>query len=98
MQHDYGMPADKVLAAMDKMRETETGQKYMAENSPNDPGFAVWLMIVDRDLSKQVQVTHRSLSDWSWRDAYDNGTSPQEAAKQALAEDDLYGSIFEDAE
>lgn len=98
MTHEYGMPADKVLTAMDKMRETETGQKYMAAHSPNDPGFAVWLMTVDRDLRNKVQVTHRDLSDWSWRDAYDNGTSPQDAAAQALAEDDLYGSIFDDGE
>lgn len=98
MTHDYGMPADKALAAMDRMRETETGQKYMAAHSPNDPAFAVWLMSVDSTLRSTVQVGHRDLSDWSWRDAYDNGTSPKDAAKQALADDDLFGAIFEDSE
>lgn len=98
MTHEYGMKADKVLAAMDKMRDTDFGQKYMAQNAPADPGFAVWLMIIDRDLRKQLQVSHRDLSDWNWRDAYDNGTSPQDAAKQALADDDLYGMTFEDEE
>jgi hypothetical protein len=98
MTAEYGMPAAKVLAAMDKMRETELGQKYMATHAPNDPAFAVWLMIVDRDLQKQVQVGHRDLSDWGWRDAYDNGTSPKDAAQQALADDDLFGAVFADGE
>jgi len=90
---EYGMPADKVLAAMDKMRETETGQKYMTAHNLTDPGFAVWLMLVDRALMKSIRFTHRDLADWSWRDAYDNGTSPQDAANQAVAEDDLFGAF-----
>jgi hypothetical protein len=98
MIHEYGMTADKVLTAMNRMRETEFGRKYMATNAPNDPAFAVWLMIVDRDLQKQFQVGHRDLSDWAWRDAFDNGTSPKDAAKQALSDDDLFGSIFADEE
>lgn len=49
-----------------------------------DRGFALWLLMVDRAIGF---LSHRDLADWHWRDAYDDGVSPREAAEEAVHAD-----------
>ena len=57
---------------------------YVRENAHGDRGFALWLMMVDRRLKP---LSHRDLADWHWRDAFDDGVDPAEAAKDATTAD-----------
>jgi Family of unknown function (DUF5419) len=74
--------AAKIVAAMDAIIEKDP--RYLEECAHGDPGFAIWLKLVDRSLGV---VSHRDIADWSWRDAYNDGVEPSEAAKEALAAD-----------
>lgn len=49
-----------------------------------DQRFALWLGIVDQRLSMRTGMGHRDLADWTWRDAFDDGSSPSEAVQDAL--------------
>jgi hypothetical protein len=53
--------------------------------------FHQWMGRVDKALCATVGVFSRDISDWSDRDAYDSGMTPQEAAAEALADDDTFG-------
>ena len=57
---------------------------YVRENAHGDRGFALWLMLIDRHLAP---LSHRDLADWHWRDAFDDGVTPAEAARDATAAD-----------
>jgi hypothetical protein len=59
-----------------------------------DPEFAIYLLVVDRVLMKKVGVKHRDLRDWPWRDAFDTGMRPLDAAGEAVAADSsLWGAM-----
>ena len=60
---------------------------YVRENAHGDRGFALWLLLVDRKLGF---LSHRDIADWHWRDAYDDGMDPAEAAREAVAADGLF--------
>lgn len=50
--------------------------------------FGVWLIFVNRSL-RPLGVAYSDLADWTWRDAFDDGMSPAEAAREALSEDEI---------
>ncbi|QFG10458.1 hypothetical protein KIV65_gp09 [Mycobacterium phage Anthony] len=52
--------------------------------------FEAWLARIDRSMIRQVGVGYRDIGDWAWRDAYDNGVTTLEAAREALREEGLY--------
>jgi hypothetical protein len=64
------------------------------ERGNNDPRFALWLKLVDRRMGRAIGLTHRDIGDWTWRDAFDDGVSPREAAFDALQADDTFGALF----
>lgn len=82
----------KIDAALAQMRERSPG--YADEVAGGDERFALWLAIVDGRMARSVGVTHRDIADWTWRDAYDSGMSPSEAAVEALQADDTYSALF----
>lgn len=47
----------------------------------DDKEFENWLAQVDKELNKEWGFGHRDLPDWGWRDAFDDGLSPEEAAE-----------------
>ena len=57
--------------------------------------FDDWLAACNTWLEKTVGVGSLEITDWHWRDAFEDGTSPEEAAREAFAADDL-GSLFLD--
>lgn len=53
--------------------------------------FEDWLLHVDSalsDLTDSEVFNHQDLADFTWRDAYDNGDTPHNAARDALLEND----------
>jgi predicted solute-binding protein len=50
--------------------------------------FQEWMAQVDVELSAKVGLTSSDLEDYCWRDAYDAGATPAEAAKDFFEESD----------
>lgn len=51
-----------------------------------DESFALWLTLVDVRIDQTLGVRYSDLPDWSWRDAYEAGSSPRGAMNDALAD------------
>ena len=49
--------------------------------------FLDWMKKVDQAISNRVGLTSADLSDWYWKDRFDDGASPQEAAEEFLEEE-----------
>jgi len=47
--------------------------------------FEEWMAKVDSYLNKKCGLDHMCLSDYCYRDAYDNGERPASVGKQVLA-------------
>jgi hypothetical protein len=85
-------PAEKVEAALQSLREQAPG--YIANEGTGDERFALWLRLVDKRMARVTGLGHRDIGDWHWRDAFEDGVSPSEAAREALAADDTFGGLF----
>lgn len=55
--------------------------------------FELWMKLVDRRVSRAVGVSVYDLGDFNSQDLFDSGTSPKDAAQEALENDDTY-SMF----
>jgi hypothetical protein len=60
-----------------------------------DPYFALYLFIADRKCTRRVGFGIFDLADYLWYDAYENGTSPGWAVREALENDDTFSGLFE---
>jgi hypothetical protein len=88
-------PPVEVDDAVEKLFEDGTLRaRYVDEYASGDVRFGLWLYLVDARLARGLGVSHRDLSDWTWRDAFDEGMSPKEAGLAALAADDTFSSFF----
>lgn len=67
---------------------------YVRENAGGDREFGLWLFMVDRKMRRLVGIGHRDIADWHWHDAFDDGVSPSEAARDALGADDTFSELF----
>jgi hypothetical protein len=68
---------DELIA---QLREKQP--EYLAEH--DDERFGAWMYLVDRRLVRRIGFTSSDLEDWTYRDAFDGGMSPAEAAEEAL--------------
>jgi hypothetical protein len=48
------------------------------------PTFDVWMSEVDAALVRKIGVSSSDLPDFCYRDAYDEGFTPEEAADEAI--------------
>ena len=62
----------------------------------DDVMFAIWMHAVDRAVMRRVLVSAFDLEDWMYRDAYDAGQSPRDAAIDML-DDNGYGDAYDEA-
>lgn len=76
----------KAAEMIEKAREKPELARVLDE-AGNDY-FGLWLLFVNRAL-RPLGVGHRDLADWTWRDGFDDGMRPAEAAREALAQDDI---------
>lgn len=76
--------------AVEKMLEIFRGSPATAEvlATAGDERFGAWLLLVDRAL-RPFGISRLDLADWTWRDAFDDGVAPAEAAWDALGADSL---------
>lgn len=58
-------------------------------SAKNDAGFAGWMEKVDRAVGMIAGLGAYDLSDMNYRDMYDAGDSPSDAAKAALVNADF---------
>lgn len=56
----------------------------MAYKDSRITSFDHYMTTVDREIYARTGLTSSDLEDWSYRDAYDDGTDPEDAAVQAL--------------
>ncbi|NUS44741.1 MAG: hypothetical protein HOQ24_13765 [Mycobacteriaceae bacterium] len=80
--------AEKVAEAAGELAARSPG--YLATFGGN-VHFALYMRLVDARMRKYFGITHRDIADYLWRDAFDAGTEPDEAIKDALAGDELFG-------
>jgi len=83
-------PTDKVDAALAdyvKMGRPMAGHT-------DDDRFGLWLLLVDRKISRFAGIGLFDLADTNSRDAYEAGESPKEHAREALASDDTFSAMF----
>lgn len=52
--------------------------------------FKTWMRQVNAVVNRSVGCSVFDLEDWCWRDAYDEGYTPEEAAEEALEEMAVY--------
>ncbi len=55
--------------------------------------FRQWMRLVDLALLARVSLTHHDLADFGFRDAFEDGISPEEVAAEML---DAEGFVSED--
>ena len=77
---------ETVEKMLEKFRGSRATAVVLAE--AGNERFGAWLLLVDREL-RSYGVSHRDLADWTWRDAYDDGVAPAEAAWEAMGADSL---------
>jgi hypothetical protein len=79
---------EKVEAAIERLAaRRDAGDVHaidMIDYCGGDLRFAVWLWTVDRVLLAAVGLGSSDLEDWTYRDAFDDGVRPGEAARAAL--------------
>jgi hypothetical protein len=51
----------------------------------NDSNFQNWMQAVDRAVSARLGVSTLDLADMAYRDWYDDGLAPAEAAAEVIA-------------
>jgi len=88
--------AAKHVAAMDTIRDNPRWRDILQE-AHGDPGFALWLALVDKRLAS-LGIGHSDLADFCSRDMYENGESPRAGALACLEGDDMYSMILRDGD
>jgi len=62
----------------------EKGDALKERHHTDDVMFAIWLQALDQVVRRRVLVRYDDLEDWGYRDAYDSGMSPKDAALEML--------------
>ena len=52
-----------------------------------DKNFRIWLAKVDAVIGRICGLSHSDLADQCWRDWFEDGVTPAQAAKRCLAEE-----------
>lgn len=72
------------------MSHIETGDEFRAAaRAERRQAFQDWLKGVDVALGLVIGLGHRDIADQTWRDWFDNGLDPHEAAQLALENEGL---------
>lgn len=84
---------DEITGALEQLRGTELYAQAV-DYAGGDEWFGLWLWLVNRRVSRAAGVSLWDLGDCMLRDAYDAGVSPAQAARDALAGDELFSFVF----
>ena len=83
----------KFAKAMQAWREGG-GSTRAQEYAENDLRFGLWLYYCDKRCQRLVGLSIFDLSDHTWRDDYDGGTSPKDAVTSLLENDDMVADLM----
>ncbi len=84
---------DQRQTALTTVLDSPDGRRYL-DYAHDDRGFAGWLLVADATCIRRLHMSIFDLSDWAWRDAYDDGVSPGEALRDALHADDTFAMLL----
>lgn len=56
----------------------------MKKNIPSKMSFQTWMGLVDLLIRQRTTMGVDDIDDWSYRDAYDRGVTPKQAASRAI--------------
>jgi hypothetical protein len=91
------MDPEKVEKNLDILRgrnwQTIGSRNWLTE-AGGDEKYALWLALCDQKMMRLIGLGIFDITDWAWADNYEAGTSPAEAAKEALMSDDTYAALF----
>ncbi len=71
------------------------GEKLKDRHYTDDVHFAVWMEALDHVVQRRALVRYDDFEDWMYRDAYNTGMTPKEAALE-MFEDNGYAGAFDD--
>lgn len=74
----------------------EQGDRLKERYYTDDVYFAVWMHALNRAVQRRILLHFDDLEDWCYRDAYDAGESPRDAAIEML-EDNGYADAYDEA-
>jgi hypothetical protein len=75
-------------AAITATLDSDRGKRHR-DYADGDRDFAAWLLVADMTCLRRIGASIFDLSDWSWRAAYDAGSQPAAAVREAAAADDV---------
>lgn len=75
-------PRETVRRALEKLHASPGGRAAIADCG--DERFALWMRALDRHLLRGIGLRHTDLEDWHYRDGFEEGLSPAEAARAVL--------------
>lgn len=80
------LPTDKVAAWLEK-----NGERVMQRYHTSDPYFALWMFYVDKSVMAKVMLSLNDLEDWDYISAYEEDSTPREAATSMLEDLGYWG-------
>jgi hypothetical protein len=80
-------------AAITATLDSDRGRRHR-DYADGDRDFAAWLLVADLICLRRTGVSIFDLSDWSWRGAYDDGTQPAAAVRDAVSADDVLQNLL----
>lgn len=83
----------ELVKKAEKLRYRRAGRDFL-EAAGGDKDFALWMMLADGRVARRIGLGMFDIADWTWADAFESGTSPDEAAVEALSADDTFGGLF----
>ena len=72
----------------------EQGDRLRERHHTDDVYFAVWLHALNRAVQRRVMLSFDDLEDWCYRDAYDGGMSPKDAALEMLEDNGFEDEVM----
>jgi hypothetical protein len=80
-------------AAITATLDSDRGRRHR-DYADGNRDFAAWLLVADLTYLRRTRVSIFDLSDWAWRSAYDDGTQPAAAVREAIAADDVFQHLL----
>lgn len=87
--HPAELEPEQRAALEERVRRRLPGypDQYVIQYADGDADFALWLALVDVRLMRRIWLTHRDIADRPWREDYDAGRDPIDAADEAAEEE-----------
>lgn len=79
--------------AREEFRSGDARFERVRPHAGGDADFGIYLYVCDRICQAEIGVGIFDLSDYGWRDAFDDAAEPRDAVTAAIANDDTFGAM-----